>query len=104
MERRNMTIRELIALDIDTDVCNDVTDDWEIAFVGPVTLTEAGKNYFAEVLDIECVVREERGYPTVTTVLVDGPAWEHKDRIANEFFRAAAGYCAENDHERWFAE
>ena len=101
---RNMTIRELITLDIDIDVCNDVTDDWEIAFVGPVTLTEAGKNYFAEVLDIECVVEEEKGYPTVTTVLVDGPAWEHKNRIAEEFFQTAAGYCADSDYRRWFEE
>lgn len=102
--RSNLTVRELLAKDIDTDVYNDVTDDWEFAFVGPVTLTEAGKNYFAEVLDIECVVKEEAGYPTVTTVLVDGPVWKHKYRIAEEFFKAAAGYCSDKDYKRWFEE
>jgi len=104
MNNSKITIRELLTWEIDADVYNDVTDDWEFAFVGPIELSEAGKKHFAEVLELEVIVKERAGYPTTVTVLLDGVNWERKYSVAEAFFKAVAGYCSESNYELWFIE
>ena len=97
-----MKIREFIHQDIDIDVYDDVCEALEIAFVGPVKLTDAAKNFFEEVLDYDITLYDDH---SVVSVDDDRDAvWKHKLRLAHEFFYAAAGYCSEEDYNRWFCE
>ena len=105
MLRTKTTVREFIAQDVDIDVYDDVTDELAIAFVGPMELTEAGKEHFAPVLDFEIMVKEAPGFGNNAYVMVDGndgDAWEKRLEQAKEFFEAAAGYCSADDYDKWF--
>lgn len=101
-----MTVRDLLPMDIDIDVYDDVCEELGIAFCGPMELTEAGANYFAEVLDCECeILSPPKGYGYGCVIVhVDGDAWKHKLRVAKEFFESMAGYCPADDYDRWFKE
>lgn len=101
-----MKVREFIKKEIEIDVYDDVCEDLGIAFCGPLELTEAGKNYFAETLkyDIE-ILPAPAGYGYGCAIVkVDGKNWRHKLRNAKEFFDSAAGMCAWDDYEKWFKE
>lgn len=95
-----MEIREFIERDIDVDVADDVCESLCIAFCGPLKLTDKGKEHFEDVLDFQIEVDEEYGS---ATVLIDGPGWKTKLRMAKEFFLGAAGYCSEANYQKWFA-
>ncbi len=101
MERTKMTVEEFLKQDIDIDVCNDVTDDFCIAFVGPVELTDAGREHFAPVLGLEVSIQQD---DSMATVMVDGEDWKKRLAKVRKLLNAAAGYCSEADYEKWFKE
>lgn len=98
-----MKIRDFIKLNADIDVYNDVTDAEGICFCGPMMLTEEGKEHFSEVMDYDIDTDFTDGYWTAS-VKCDGEDWRRKIRKAHEFFCAAAGYCADEDYQKWFCD
>ena len=103
-----MTVKDLIAMEVDVDVYDDVCEELGVAFVGPLELTERGKTKFAEVLDYEVtLVTESYGGLPAFIVHVDDPddnVWKRKLKMAKEFFDSAAGYCYYEDYPKWFKE
>lgn len=96
-----MKVREFIKREDDIDVYDDVCEELGIAFCGPLKLRAEGKREFADVLDYEIDVDEVY---CCATVHVDGPDWKSNLKRAKAFFYAAAGYCADDDYQRWFLE
>ncbi len=101
MEKAKMTVEEFLKQDIDIDVCDDVEDEFCIAFVGPVELTDAGRERFAPVLGLEVSVQQEED---TATVMVDGEDWKKRLAKVRRLFNAAAGYCSAEDYDNWFKE
>ena len=50
---KEMTIREFLNLEIDVDVMDDYAEDIDIAFVGPIELTDRAIGYFGDALDVK---------------------------------------------------
>ena len=103
---KTITVRELLAMDIDVDVCDDVDESLYIAFVGPVQLTPAGELEFAGALELEVELPpEDNDYCYPACVHVDHPEeniWRRNLRTARDLFESLAGYCAEEDFDKWF--
>lgn len=103
---KTITVRDLLAMDIDVDVCDDVDESLYIAFVGPVTLTPAGELEFADALDLEVTLPpEDNDYCYPACVHVDHPnekVWRRQLRAALDLFYALGGYCMDVDYEKWF--
>lgn len=100
-----MKIKDLLKLDIDVDVYDNVEDGIEIAFCGPMELTDAGKEKFADVLEYDCVLQND--ICMVYTDEQDGvkfDKYKKRLRIAEYFFYALAGYCSADDYDKWFVE
>ncbi len=99
-----MKVRDFIEQSIDVDVYDDVCEELAIAFCGPMRLTDQGAEKFADVLDYEIELNTTSSYTTATVVVDDGTedGWEERLRKAEEFFQAAAGYCADSDYRCWF--
>lgn len=99
-----MKVRDFIQMDIDIDVYDDVCEELGIAFCGPLELTDAGAEKFAEVLDYD-IKLHDNGAAIVGIVHVDGDdgnAWKKRLHKAAEFFEGAAGWCAASDYDKWF--
>ena len=96
-----MKVREFIKQETDIDVLDDVTEELNLAFVGPLELTAEGEKEFAEVLDLDIKIVDN-----VAILNVDAPedAWKPRLRAAKYFFWSAAGYCADEDWHKWFIE
>lgn len=100
-----MTIRELITYDCDVDVANNVTDELGHALCCPMELTEEGNKEWDDVLDY---VVYANGHDNYAECIVDDQepefAWEDKLKRLHEFLAAAAGYCHEDDYDKWFMD
>ena len=96
-----MKIKDFIKIEQDIDVYDNVCEEIAIAFCGPMALTAEGKRKFAEVLEYEIESDPLYGCAVVD---VDGPDWKHKLNEAKAFFYAAAGYCREDNYDKWFKE
>ena len=96
------TVREFLKEEIDIDVVDDIEDSLWIAFCGPMELTEEGEKYFADVLDLD-VFPYWQGDRAV--VRLEGHKdWKRLLRKVKELFESLAGYCSEDDWDRWFKE
>lgn len=91
-----MKVKDIINQDIDVDVYSDYTDELATAFVGPIHLTSDGEEKFAEALNYDINLNEEEG---CCIVHCDNDRQLAK---ATKFFLAAAGWCSENDYNKWF--
>lgn len=83
----------------DIDVYDDVCEELGIAFCGAL-LTDEGKEHFAMVLYDEAEINDG-----VAVVLLDCMAegkWQKHLRMLEELFEGVAGYCAEDDWNKWF--
>ena len=90
-----MKVKDLFTQDIDIDVYDDYTEELGIAFIGPIELTAEGQKHFAEVMEY------------TIEFSADGDCFVHCDndhqlKKAKEFFFAAAGWCSEDDYDKWF--
>lgn len=95
-----MKVRDFIKRNDDIDVYDDVCEALGIAFCGPLKLKKAGLAEFSDVLDYDI---DDRG--DLAIVHVDDPddaVWKHRLKRAKKFFHAAAGYCSDDDWDKWF--
>lgn len=97
-----MTVKEFITCEDDIDVYDDVCEDIAICFCGPQALTEAGREYFADALELEVEVNDDSGYAIVHVDDPDEKVWKRRLKAAKEFFYAAAGYCDADLYDKWF--
>lgn len=109
MKRNDTTtlkIRDLIGLEIDADVCNDVIDDLFPAFCGPIALTPAGLEHYADALDLVCEYDPDN---CLIVVHVDVPgddpdAWIPNYKAARRFFNGASGNISCEKYDEWFRD
>ena len=103
---KEMTIREFLKLEIDVDVVDDYAEDIDIAFVGPVELTEKAENYFGDALDVKVTLENYSELDnTCDYAVVNIDNCENPDMIADvlhELFVSAAGYCSEKLYDLFF--
>lgn len=97
-----MKVKDLIAEDIDIDVCDDYDERCWIAKCGAYRLTDAAEQKFYKALDIEVELM-----PRIAVLKCDDA--DEKKAEANaqackEFFFSLAGYCAAEDYDKWFVE
>ena len=99
-----MKVKEFIKLNADIDVYDDVCEELGICFCGPMLMTEEGEKRFAEVLDYEIELDFSGSIKTAVIHIDgdDGNGWKKRLRKAEEFFYSAAGYCADEDFQKWF--
>lgn len=96
-----MAFEKFIAQDVDCDVFNTLTDSCDIAFVGPIAMTDAGKEEFSDILNLQVRVDTDSDYPTAVVEITDSGAIE-KLRKLRTFLKSAAGYCPQSTWDRWF--
>ena len=99
-----MKIRDFLHLDIDTDVVDNVCEELCVAFVGPIGLTEEGKKHFATALNLNIEVANTCDRAVVSVGAGSIGAWRDKISAAEELFNAAAGYCSEEQWNKWFKD
>ena len=94
-----MTVRDLIRKDVSVDVCDDYDERCYIAYEYGYKLTKAGRERFADALDIPVTgYSEQYCYATLHCETA-------KEATAcQDLFYALAGYCGDSDFERWFEE
>ena len=100
-----MKVKELIAMVIDIDCYDNVMEEIGIAYCGPMALTEEGQKKFAEVMEYECeILKNPVGYSVCIIKVDDDPnvPWTEKLYKAKEFFLSIAGYCDDDDFNKWF--
>ena len=101
-----MKVIEFIQLDIDIDIIDTETDDLCVGFVGPLRLTNEGKEYFKEVLNYEISIPKHCKNPEAE-IIITGKTNKEIDRQINlikDFFNSAAGYCSNINWHKWFKE
>lgn len=101
-----MKIKDLLNHEIDVDILNDYLDADIPAFVGPQGLTEAGKQHYKEVLDLE-IELDSSSNPRWAEIKLNNYPEEEADRLfdaAYNFFADAAGYCSVKEYEKYFKE
>lgn len=94
-----MKVKDLLPMEIDVDVYDDVCEEIAIAYCGANKLTPEGEKKFAEVLEYDITLHEIRGF---CIVHIDGDDWKRKLKLAKEFFYSIAGYCDDDDFNKWF--
>lgn len=87
----------------DVDVYDDVCEEIGIAYCGGIKLTKKGKEEFEDVLDYE-IDPDEENYIAIIHVDDEEGIWQKKLKKAKQFFYSAAGYCADEDYQKWFVE
>lgn len=97
-----MRIRELMTFEIDVDIANNVTDSLGCCLVCPMKLTEEGEREWGDVLDYVVDVHGDDNY--AECIVDDDPniKWQTKKKRLNYFLSSAAGYCSEDDYDKWF--
>lgn len=100
-QKHQLTVEELLGMEIDVDVYDNVCEELAIAFCGPVELTDAGRERFADALTLHVELTS-----ACAIVDVDGEdgVWQKKLGAAKRLFNAAAGYCSTTSYDRWFKE
>ncbi|MBR3389492.1 MAG: hypothetical protein IKG83_03160 [Prevotella sp.] len=93
-----MKVKEFIKGEYDIDVYDDMTEELGICAVCPIELTDEGKQFFGDVLEMSIELYEDEA---VAVVHVED---EQELRRAKKFFYSAAGYCGEKDYDKWFKE
>ena len=96
-----MKVRDLLTMEIDVDVYDNVCEEIGIAFCGLIKMKKKGKERFADVLDYDVDYNE---HYNVAIVDIDTDDWKSRLKKAKELFYALAGYCADEDWDKWFVE
>ena len=100
-----MKVKDLIEMDVDIEIYDNRTDGIDISFVGPITLTKTGEEYFKEILEYEIKLHKEEKYAIVICTDEEPKVkWRTKFEKAQEFFYCCAGYCSAKDYDKWFKE
>lgn len=101
-----MTIRDLIKYRVDIDIYNNVTDEDSICLCCPLELTSEGEKKWGDVLDYSVNVTCDNDYYSAECTCDDDPniKWEIKAKKLNQFLYSTAGYCSDEDYNKWFKE
>ena len=110
MKITQTTVADLIKSDIDIDVVDDIDESVYVGFVGPLKLTDVGKATFAALMPVKVeIIRDRKDLGDVAIVLIDGSCGDGQEereaallKMAYELFWGAAGYCSQEQYERWF--
>lgn len=97
-----MKVKDLIAEDIEIDVCDDYDERCWIAKSGAYKLSDEAKQKFHRALDIEVHINPN-GFGNLPIAILECETAEDA-RACKEFFFSLAGYCAADDYDRWFEE
>lgn len=101
--KEDITIRGLLAMNIDIDVYDDDSDGIGIAFCGPVGLTDEGRKEWSDILDYKVSFVDETIAGDIAVVKIpDDVDYDEKLDRCSEFFGALAGYCSQEDWDKWF--
>lgn len=98
---RTMKLEEMLTgIDFDVDVCDDYMDDLDVAFCPPICLTEAGREKFKDILDLDVRVNKSHSYALVLIDDKENCGYLHKMLV--DFVWSLAGYCSDSDWNKWF--
>jgi hypothetical protein len=99
-----MKVRDFIQLENDIDVYDDVCEELGICFCGAMGLTEDGEKVWADVMDYDMELDISGQFVTAIVHVDDDDekTWKRRLKRAKEFFYSAAGYCADEDYNKWF--
>lgn len=95
-----MKVKDLIKEKIDIDVIDDYDERCWIAKCGAYKMTDAGEQMFHRVLDINAHI-DTSGICPVAILHCETPTEAQECKV---FFLSLAGYCTEEDYNRWFIE
>lgn len=84
----------------DIDVYDDTVEELGIAFCGAI-LTDEGKERFHSVLDLEVTINDG-SYGEVAIVSLPETQWRRALNVLIDLFDGVAGYCSEEDWNKWF--
>lgn len=98
-----MKVKDFIKIEQDVDVFDNVCEELAIAFCGAIKLTKEGKKKFADVLEYDIDVRKSF-LADVAVIDIDYDDWKDRLKKAKEFFYSVAGYCSEENYDKWFIE
>ena len=98
-----MKVKDFIKIEQDIDVFDNVCEELAIAFCGAIKLTKEGKKKFADVLEYDIDVRKSF-LADVAVIDIDYDDWKDRLKKAKEFFYSVAGYCSEENYDKWFIE
>lgn len=99
-----MKVEDLITKEVDINIFNDYIDETIPTFVGPQGLTEAGRQRYKEVLNLDVEVDYMNHWAELK---LDHLPEEEAARLfnkADEFFSGAAGYMEESKYLKYFKE
>ena len=98
-----MKVKDFIKIEQDIDVFDNVCEELAIAFCGAIKLTKEGKKKFADVLEYDIDVRKSF-LADIAVIDIDYDDWKDRLKKAKEFFYSVAGYCSEENYDKWFIE
>ena len=93
-------VKDLLEQDVDIDVYDDVCDDLAIAFCGPMELTDEGKERFKTALELPIHLCTD--YVLVEVDDEDENVMWDRLNNAKELFEGMAGFCSEENWNKWF--
>ena len=102
-----MTVREFIKQDVACIVCDDISPDLYVGFVGPLELTPEGEKHFAPVLDFvfDLFFDPDTSINMAALRIRNLQQKDPQDLIrheqAKEFFEAASERWL-GEHSEWF--
>ena len=101
-----MTVRELIESDTDIDVIDDYDERCWIAKCGAYRLTEEAEREFHQALELEVEIKTN-GFGGLPIAIIacdsdDDDLAERNVKICKHLFFSLAGYCPEDEFDRWF--
>lgn len=110
-EVKKMTVRDLLSMSIDIDVCDDYDESCYIAYVGEgyYPLTDEGEKKFARALDVEVEMHDD----IVILKTCGDNVWDEDEesglsakrtRACKNLFYSIAGYCLDSDYNKWFIQ
>lgn len=103
-EEKKMTVRDLLAMNIEIDVCDDYDESCYIAFVGDgyYPLTLEGEKKFGRALDVEIEMGEDIVILNTSAEEETEDESERRTRACKNLFYSLAGYCDDSDYHKWF--
>lgn len=99
MKVKDMFTKEFHEKYGDIDVYDWDYDTEGIAFCGAL-LTHEGKNHYHEVLELEVI--EGQGFYGAMPIMCIKSGNYRLCKLAEELFWDCAGYCDEEDYDKWF--
>lgn len=101
MNTEYMTVEVLMDKNIDADVGNKVLDIEIPAFCGPIKILPKAKKEWADVLNQTVTIHYSQDNYQTTWIMLNAEN-EEDVRRARRFFLALAGYCSQENFDKWF--